>query len=86
MLSLAVAGLWIVWYPPAIAIEDESAYLAQARILARGELTGNRPTDMTIGMVQTANGAVAKFPPPASPSCWHRRSWGDSGVPGFWSG
>lgn len=63
MLSLAVAGLWIVWYPPAIAIEDESAYLAHARILARGELTGNRPTDMTIGMVQTANGAVAKFPP-----------------------
>ena len=63
MLSLAVAGLWIVWYPPAIAIEDESAYLAHARILARGELTGNRPTDMTLSMVQTANGAVSKFPP-----------------------
>ncbi len=31
MLCLAVAGLWIVWYPPAIAIEDESAYLAHAR-------------------------------------------------------
>ncbi len=63
MLSLAVAGLWIVWYPPAIAFEDESTYLAHARILARGELTGNRPTDMTLSMVQTANGAVAKFPP-----------------------
>ncbi len=63
MLSLAVAGLWIVWYPPAIAIEDESAYLAQARILARGELIGTQPTDMTIGMVQTSKGVIAKFPP-----------------------
>ncbi len=63
VLCLAVAGLWIVWYPPAIAIEDESAYLAHARILARGDLTGTQPTDMTLSMVQTANGAVSKFPP-----------------------
>jgi len=75
VLSLAVAGLWIVWYPPAIAIEDESAYLAHARILARGESTRNRPTDMTIGMAQTANGTVAKFPRPATPVGTHA-AWG----------
>ena len=63
LLGLVVAGFWVPWYPPAIAIEDEAAYLAQARIFARGELVGNEPGDRTISMRETARGVAAKYPP-----------------------
>lgn len=63
LLCLVVVGLCLAWYPPAIAIEDEAAYLAQARIFARGDLVGTEPLDRTISMQQTADGVAAKYPP-----------------------
>ncbi len=63
ILSLLAAGMWLVWYPSAIGIQDEAAYLAHARIVARGDLTGDAPGDITVSMIETPRGVVSKYPP-----------------------
>jgi hypothetical protein len=55
--------MWVAWYPSAIGIQDEAAYLAHARIVARGNLTGAAPGDLTISMIETPRGVVSKYPP-----------------------
>ncbi|UCF41479.1 MAG: hypothetical protein JSW43_03870, partial [Gemmatimonadota bacterium] len=63
LVAVVIAGSWVLRYPPAIAIQDEAAYLAQARIFARGELVGTSPEDATISMLTARGGVVAKYPP-----------------------
>ena len=58
ILSLLAAGMWLVWYPSAIGIQDEAAYLAHARIVARGDLTGDTPGDVTVSMIETPRAAL----------------------------
>ena len=67
-LAIAMAGLvllWLVWYPPAISIMDESAYLTQARLFAAGKVTGDASA-RTVMMLETPRGWVSKYPPAQS--------------------
>jgi hypothetical protein len=64
-LAVAILGLallWAIWYPPAISIEDESAYLTQAQIFGNGDVFGEAST-RTVGMAATEHGWVSKYPP-----------------------
>ena len=64
-LAAAMAGLvllWVLWYPPAISISDESAYLTQAQLFAAGKVTDDA-TVRTVGMIETPRGWVSWRPP-----------------------
>ena len=53
---------WVLWYPPAIAISDESAYLTQAQLFAAGKVPGDASV-RTVGMTRTPRGWVSRYPP-----------------------
>ena len=57
--------LWVLQYPPAISIADESAYLTQAQVFATGDLIGDASA-RTVSMISTEQGWVSKYPPAQS--------------------
>lgn len=59
------ALLWVIWYPPAIAISDESAYLTQAQLYSAGKLVADAST-RTWAMRETDRGWVSRYPPAQS--------------------
>ena len=67
-LAVTMGGfvlLWVIWYPPAIAIQDESAYLTQAQLFSTGRLVGDAAAQ-TAGMLKTERGWVSQYPPAQS--------------------
>ena len=67
-LAVALASLallWALWYPPAISIMDESAYLTQAQLFAAGRVAGGASA-RTVMMFETPRGWVSKYPPAQS--------------------
>ena len=67
-LAVAMGGfvlLCVIWYPPAISIMDESAYLTQAQLFATGKLAGDASARTTM-MLETERGWVSKYPPAQS--------------------
>lgn len=67
-LAFAMGGfllLWVIWYPPSIAISDESAYLTQAQLYSAGILVGDASAQTT-AMRETGRGWVSKYPPAQS--------------------
>ena len=64
-LAVAMGGfvlLWVIWYPPSIAISDESAYLTQAQLYSAGKLVGDASA-RTTAMRETGRGWVSRYPP-----------------------
>ena len=57
--------LWVIWYPPAIAVQDESAYLTQAQLFSTGRLVGDASAQ-TAAMLKTERGWVSQYPPAQS--------------------
>ena len=59
------ALLWVIWFPSAIAISDESAYLTQAQLYSAGKLVGDASA-RTWAMRETDRGWVSRYPPAQS--------------------
>lgn len=67
-LAIAMGGfvlLWVIWYPPSIAILDESAYLTQAQLYSTGKFVGDASAQ-TAAMRETGRGWVSRYPPAQS--------------------